>query len=172
MLSSGCIDVYLKTIELGRCKGHLRKFYKVHQLTKDFGVISRLEAKSSVKRRWMISAKKVCSDSSKWLFVMVSGQSLGWKAHPGKMRITFQVRGAFYVDQYNLEMRFKRWNSSKYEIVQLWSLLSLSITVYVCTQHDNKGEIYFVKLPHRRDSLLHVPFIENGVLFSVLEVAH
>lgn len=71
-----------KKIDLGSCKGH----QEVHQLTKDFGVISRLEAKSSVNRRWMMNAKKVCSDSSNWRFVMVSGQSFGWKAHPGKLK--------------------------------------------------------------------------------------
>ena len=49
----------------------------VHQLMKDLGVTSRLEAKSSRRRRSMIKAKKVCVESSKVAFVIMSGQSLG-----------------------------------------------------------------------------------------------
>lgn len=49
---------------------------------KDLGVIRRLEAKSSRRSRWVIKARKVCSDSSNLVFEMVSGQVLGWKAQP------------------------------------------------------------------------------------------
>lgn len=56
----------------------------IHQLVKDFGVISKLDAKSSLNSRWVIKAKKVRSEDSNLVFVIVSGQSLGWKAQPGE----------------------------------------------------------------------------------------
>lgn len=56
---------------------------KLNQLVKDLGVMSRLEAKSSLNILCVIKAKNVLSDSSNFLFVMVSGQLLGWKPQPG-----------------------------------------------------------------------------------------
>lgn len=65
-------------IDLGSSKGTWVNLQStVHQLMKDFGVTSRLEAKSSRRRRSMIKAKKVCAESSKVVFVIMSGQSLG-----------------------------------------------------------------------------------------------
>lgn len=60
----------------------IRKKSQVRQLMKDLGVTSRLEAKSSLNRRCVIKARKVCSDSSNLLFVIVSGQLFGWKPQP------------------------------------------------------------------------------------------
>lgn len=55
---------------------------QVHQLVKDLGVISRLDAKSSLNILWAIKAKKVFSESWNLSFVTVSGQLFGWKPQP------------------------------------------------------------------------------------------
>lgn len=64
-------------INLGRRRRHWVVTNVVHQLTKDLGVMSKLEAKSSVNSRSVIRARKVCCDSWKLDFVIRSGQSLG-----------------------------------------------------------------------------------------------
>lgn len=99
--------------------------YKVHQLMKDFGVIRRLEAKSSLNRRWVIKAKKVRSDSSNLVFVIVSGHSLGWKAQPGDRNNTSVTSNTNSVCRYkvlcpftNLYYKISHIDRSKREVYQ------------------------------------------------------
>lgn len=80
-----CTKIYLENTWVGGFKKNNNETNKQcthHQLMKDLGVISRLDAKSSLNRRWVIKATNVFSDSSNLVFVIVSGQSLGWNAQP------------------------------------------------------------------------------------------